>query len=394
MTRYQAKAGGQRGTVFAHLPVLPARTAAGALAGDGVSGSMCHQIQPYKLGREESFTAGFFVDEKSPAGKCSIYGPYDIDAGRKRVMQSARQFQPQQGMQVKDSALCGSCHTLYTHTRGPDGEVIGTLPEQAPYLEWKHSDYYQVQSCQSCHMPQLKDNMTITSVLSQQREDFSCHVFRGGNFFMPRIFHQNRAELGVTALPREFVQAARETANNLTGDSAELKISGVSIRSGRLEIDVSITNLAGHKLPTAYPSRRAWLQVTIKDRNEQTIFETGALRPDGSIAGNANDLDPTRFEPHHQVIDEANQVQIYKAIMVAPDDQVTTGLLRAIRFMKDNRILPQGFDKTSANDDSAVKSKAEADTDFIGGSDKVRYSVPVDTSSRAFSIQASYGISR
>ena len=388
MARYQAKAGGQMGTVFAHLPVLPARTAAAALSGDGVSCSMCHQIQPDKLGTEESFTAGFVVDEKTPAGKRAIYGPYDIDAGRKRVMQSASQFQPQQGMHVQDSALCGSCHTLYTHTRGPDGEVIGTLPEQVPYLEWKHSDYYQVQSCQSCHMPQLQDSMTITGVLSQPREDFSRHVFRGGNFFMPKIFNQNRAELGVTALPQDLAQASRETENNLTRDSAEVTISGASIRSGRLEADVSITNLAGHKLPTAYPSRRAWLHLTITDSSGQTIFESGALKPDGSIAGNANDLNPTRFEPHHQVIDEENQVQIYEAIMVDPDEQVTTGLLRAIRFMKDNRILPQGFDKRSADDDIAVKGEAEADTDFIGGSDKIRYSVPVDPDSRPFSLQA------
>jgi len=388
MARYQAKAGGQMGTVFAHLPVLPARTAAAAFSGDGVSCSMCHQIQPDKLGTEESFTAGFVVDEKTPAGKRAIYGPYDIDAGRKRVMQSASQFQPQQGMHVQDSALCGSCHTLYTHTRGPDGEVIGTLPEQVPYLEWKHSDYYQVQSCQSCHMPQLQDSMTITGVLGQPREDFSRHVFRGGNFFMPKIFNQNRAELGVTALPQDLAQASRETENNLTRDSAEVTISGASIRSGRLEADVSITNLAGHKLPTAYPSRRAWLHLTITDSSGQTIFESGALKPDGSIAGNANDLNPTRFEPHHQVIDEENQVQIYEAIMVDPDEQVTTGLLRAIRFMKDNRILPQGFDKRSADDDIAVKGEAEADTDFIGGSDKIRYSVPVDPDSRPFSLQA------
>ncbi|MGM0611855.1 MAG: hypothetical protein ACQES5_12350, partial [Thermodesulfobacteriota bacterium] len=63
MARYQAKASGQKGRVFDHLPILPARTPMAAIAGDGVSCSMCHQIQSEKLGTEESFTAGFVVDE-------------------------------------------------------------------------------------------------------------------------------------------------------------------------------------------------------------------------------------------------------------------------------------------------------------------------------------------
>ncbi len=53
-----------------------------------------------------------------------------------------------------------------------------------------------------------------------------------------------------------------------------------------LHIDVLVENLTGHKLPTAYPSRRVWLHVAIHDRNGLTVFESGALNPDGSIQGN------------------------------------------------------------------------------------------------------------
>ena len=388
MARYQAKVSGQKGRVFANLPVLPARTPTGAIAGDGVSCSMCHQIQAEKLGTEESFTAGFVVDEKTLPGQRPIFGPYEVDAGRSGIMQSAAKFNPQKGLHVQDSALCGACHTLYTHTRGPDGEVIGTLPEQVPYLEWQHSKYYETQSCQSCHMPQLEKQMAITAVLGQPRENFSRHVFRGGNFFMPRIFNQYRAELGVTALAQDLAQAAQETSRNLTMDSSRVAITRAESAGARLEAAVELTNLAGHKLPTAYPSRRAWLHLTVKDRNGQTVFESGALKPDGSIAGNINDSDPTRYEPHYERINSEDQVQIYEAIMVDPKDRVTTGLLEAIRFAKDNRIPPMGFDKASAQTDIAVQGKADADTDFTGGSDTVRYVVPVTAGSGPFSIQA------
>ncbi len=390
MARYQAKASGQKGRVFANLPVLPARTPTGAIAGDGVSCSMCHQIQSDKLSTEESFTAGFVVDEKTPPGQRPIFGPYEVDAGRSGIMQSASQFNPRKGMHVQDSAFCGSCHTLYTHTRGPDGEVIGTLPEQVPYLEWQHSDYFKTQSCQSCHMPQLEKQMAITAVLGQPRKEFSRHVFRGGNFFMPKIFNQYRAELGVTALPQDLAQAAQETSRNLTEDSAQVTISRAEISGNRLEAEVELANLAGHKLPTAYPSRRAWLYLTVKDQNGQTVFESGALNPDGSIEGNINDSDRTRYEPHYERIETEEQVQIYEAIMADPENQVTTGLLKAIRFIKDNRLLPTGFDKSTAQNDIAVKGNADADADFTGGRDIVRYTVPVTAGGGPYSIQAEF----
>jgi len=62
-------------------------------------------------------------------------------------------YAPTQADHIRDAGLCGSCHTLYTIARGPDGKQIGQLPEQMPYLEWLHSDYNGKQTCQQCHMP-------------------------------------------------------------------------------------------------------------------------------------------------------------------------------------------------------------------------------------------------
>ena len=76
--------------------------------------------------------------------------------------------------------------------------------------------------------------------------------------------------------------------------------------SEAIALDVRVSNLAGHKLPPAYPSRRAWLRV--RGAAGRTVFESGAVRPDGSIAGNDEDLAADRWQPHHDVIQEAGQV--------------------------------------------------------------------------------------
>jgi hypothetical protein len=161
-------------------------------------------------------------------------------------------------------------------------------------------------------------------------------------------------------------------------------------RAGRdgshVAFEVAVSSRTGHKLPTAYPSRRAWLHVTVRDGAGAVVFESGALRPDGSIAGNDNDADPARFEPHHEVIERADDVQIYEAVMADAGGAVTTGLLSAVRYVKDNRILPEGFDKATARAEVAVRGGAAGDPDFVGGGDAVRYRVPVGGAAGPFEI--------
>jgi len=388
MDRYHAKANGRLGSVFDNLPVARAQTPAARLAADAVSCTLCHQITPEHLGQKQSFTAGFDIDHEKPLGQRAIHGPYDVDKGRTRVMQSSSLFVPTEKIHIQDSALCASCHTLYTHTLDPQGQAIGELPEQVPYLEWQHSAYNDTQHCQSCHMPQASQPMPISSVLGQDREHFSQHAFRGGNFFMPKILNRYRNELGVKALPQDLDQTSRATKDHLMAKSAKIAIQDAQHKSGTLTIQLGLTNLAGHKLPTAYPSRRTWIHLHVTDGNGRTVFESGALQPDGSIAGNDNDRDASQFEPHYREITDTDQVQIYEAIMVDPQDNVTTSLLAAIRYIKDNRILPKGFDKARAPSDIAVKGQAHDDPNFQAAQDAIVYRIDASPTHSPFHIRA------
>ncbi len=66
----------------------------------------------------------------------------------------------------------------------------------------------------------------------------------------------------------------------------------------------------------------------------------------------------------------------------------TTGLLRGIAFVKDNRLLPDGFDKRAADADIAVRGGAAEDDTFVGGGDRVTYRVDVGGASGPFAIEA------
>jgi hypothetical protein len=147
-----------------------------------------------------------------------------------------------------------------------------------------------------------------------------------------------------------------------------------------------VENLGGHKLPTAYPSRRAWLHIVVREDSGRVVFESGALRSDGSIDGNENDSDAKHFEPHYREIREPNQVQIYESILQDSQGGVTTGLLSAVGYVKDNRLLPHGFESTTASADIAVRGDAAGDPNFTDHGQKLLLSADVRGASGPFSV--------
>ncbi len=352
-----------------------------------MSCTVCHQITEQGLGTRESFVGGFSVDTTVRSGDRPIYGPFQIDAGHTRIMQSAVGFKQTTSTLIQKSEVCATCHTLLTKALNPEGEAEGELPEQVPYQEWLHSSYREEKSCQDRHMPVVTEPSPIASVLGEPREGMKRHDFRGGNFFMLQMLGRHRSELGVPALPQELDLAARKTRDTLQNDTARVTIENAEVRNGRVEALVAITSLVGHKLPSAYPSRRVWLRVSVRVANGRVVFESGGLDPNGSIRGNDNDADPARFEAHYEEIRSADQVQIYESVMLDRNGAVTTGLLTALRYGKDNRPLPTDFDKRTAGPDIAAHGAALNDADFTGGSDRVPYSVDATGGQGPFTVE-------
>ncbi len=371
MTRVLAREKGGLGKVFEFLEALRQEEESAKLALDGVSCTACHQIRPDNLGEESSFNGNFVIRSDIDP---KIFGPYEVDTGLRRIMQSATGFTQETSTHLQQSELCATCHTLFTTSLDADGREVARFPEQTPYLEWKHSAFAESESCQSCHMPEVT-SAPISSVLGEPQENVSQHVFRGGNEFMLRLLDMYREELHVTAPSSDLQRSAEATREHLQTATAQLSVQEISREEDHFAIDLEVTNLAGHKLPTAYPSRRVWIHLSVQDANGNLLFESGAMRPDGSIEGNDNDADEGSFEQHYQMIDDPGQVQIYEPIIADESGRVTTGLLTAVAYTKDNRILPEGFDKATADADIGVYGRAREDENFQAGSDRIRYLV-------------------
>ncbi len=374
MARYQAKTDGTPVEVLDPGFLSPAHYLHEA-AMDGVSCTLCHQVQPDNLGTPDSYTGKYVIDTSTDPPNRLLFGPYMQPV--QNPMQRNSGFLPTHGDQLTDSAHCGSCHTLYTPALDAAGNYLGEFPEQTTYLEWEHSDFPK--TCQDCHLPDAVGSVVISNrpLWLAPRTPFGQHHYVGGNSFMVNLLKAKADVLGVTADAVHLDNTISRTLIQLDQDTAVLTTN--ANRTGDiLSVTVDVENLAGHKLPSGLPSRRCWLHVVVTDANQNMIFESGKPLPGGGIQGNdAENPSAPPYEFHWDLITSPEQVQIYEPIMLNSDGEVTYTLLRAYSYAKDNRLLPAGFNKNTAFPDFAVYGDAVADADFIGGSDQVIYEINV-----------------
>ena len=354
------------------------------LALDSVSCTLCHQITADHLGEREGFSGHYTIDGTAEETARTMYGPFHPTASQSELMQASTGGVQTQSDHITQSELCATCHNLFTPYFDVESRELAPVEfqEQTPYTEWLNSDYRNSQSCQSCHMPivdGLAQAASVGNPIPPMRTGVSQHTLLGGNVYLPRILQQFGEELEVTATDEQFQQYIDLTRQQLQNDTARVAIENAAVTDGSLSFDVFVQSLVGHKFPTAYPSRRTWLHVTVRDANGAVVFESGNYTNTGLIAGNANDVDGLAYEPHYDVITAPDQVQIYEPIMGDTAGNVTTTLLLASQYLKDNRILPQGFDPATAPTEIVPWGDAATDADFVGGSDRVTYQVPVES---------------
>lgn len=359
-----------------------------ALAIDGVSCTLCHQIEETNFGTPESFSGEYVIDADAPAGERVSYGPFSVDEAQALIMQATSGYAPVQSEHIQQSEHCATCHTLYTPFVDTAGEVAGIFPEQTPYLEWLNSDYADATSCQACHMPQAEGGVVLSITGGDPRSPFMQHAFAGGNVFLLDVFRAFGEELGATASGEHFDAAIVRGQDLLQNRTAVLSIEEAVMSESTLGVKVVVNSQVGHKFPTGFPSRRVWLHVTVQDAAGEVAFESGGYGPDGSIVGNDNDADATAYEPHYLTVTSPGEVQIYEAIVADTEGNVTTMLLHAAFYAKDNRLLPTGFDVEGASEDIALLGQAVEDGDFVAGGDTVLYEVDLGEAQGPYTVTA------
>lgn len=348
------------------------------LAMDGVSCTLCHQIREDGLGLPESYGGGYQIDTELAPGRRVVFGPYTVEEQQGQIMEDASGFVPTQGLHQASSELCATCHTFFL----PDSE----FPLQTTYLEWYYSDYRATDSCQDCHMPDAEGGVHIADTSPFPRSPFAQHTLDGGNAYMLALLSENVSDLELTASAAQFEAARQRALDLLANQSISLELETAHLSGSRLTVDVALENLSGHKFPTGFPARRAWIHFWVEDAQGQIVFESGGYEPDGSIRGDDRLEDPAGYERHYQAIVQPEQVQVYETVLGGSSGNPTTSLMGAVRFLKDNRLPAAGYQPLRSVESIRVRGLALEDPDFIDGRDRIQYSMDLGNAQGPFRV--------
>ncbi|MCG8329263.1 MAG: T9SS type A sorting domain-containing protein [Chitinophagales bacterium] len=341
---------------------------------DGVSCASCHKIAPEQIGELHSGNINFDTNRV-------IYGPYPLPF--LGPMAEFVGFEPVQGDHITDAGLCASCHTLLTEPIGQDGELLGTtFVEQATYHEWLNSAYETDNvSCQECHLPQLEESIVISSnyLFLEGRSPYGLHEMTGANTFMLELMKNYREELDINALPEHYDETIDATYVMLQEKSLDMEMHWMGVEEDTARFQLKLTNKAGHKFPSGYPSRRLFIELLLTTETGDTLFHSGAMNEDYTLKGETEDV-----EPHYDIINSSDQVQIYELAAGDENEEFTVVLEHAYVQLKDNRLPPLGFKiDDPVYDTTRIVGLAIEDNNFNyeegvegSGSDRLAYHIP------------------
>jgi hypothetical protein len=357
-----------------------------SLGKSGVGCLGCHAIGTEGLGYR--FTGDIPYDTNR-----FVYGPFP--GPMLGPMQLYVNYTPAYSPHVSEGSFCSPCHTLITHPVDLEGNSTGeTFIEQATFQEWLNSAYPEEGSqCQTCHMPKIEDPVKIAVGYTglPGRSPYNLHTFSGANSFMVNLIKQNKAALGVNAPDANFDSTLSEITRLLRFNTVDLDLGEPVIEGDSILFPVTITNKAGHKFPSGYPSRRAFVSFVVKNPNGDTLFASGVPLANGMIQNESIGV-----EPHYNVIRNTNQAQVYEMRMGDVNGNPTTVLERGYVHLKDNRIPPLGFSTTHPVYDTVrIVGAAETDPNFnrIGnfegtGADVITYKLAINELSSNISVSA------
>ncbi len=349
-----------------------------SLGMDGVSCLACHKQSEQQLGNLNSGILNF-------APQPVAFGPFDKPFSA--PMQDLVGVLPVQSNHILDAGICAGCHTLITESVDLNGNYTGgTFVEQATYHEWLNSSYNDGQpnatTCQGCHMPTVAEEVVISANYPQLfgRSPYAKHELVGGNSFMLKLMKQNAQTLGILASEEVMDSTISRTERMLQNRTMGLNLTFQTFNNDTAYFDLRLENLAGHKFPSGYPARRAFVEFLVIQQNGDTLFKSGVLQSNYEVFGqNAT------YEPHYDIIKDQQQVQIYEMVMGDVNGNVTTVLERAVFPLKDNRLTPLGFTSSHPTyDTTVVAGTALNDPNFNfegfegSGTDVVHYHVPLN----------------
>ena len=289
----------------------------------------------------------------------------------------------------REAALCGTCHNVSNpafqkdglgnyvpnafDTTADDFSAHTLLPVERTYSEWFYSEYNTpggvyapqfggnrdyVATCQDCHMRDVTGqgaNFGNPPV----REDLPLHDLTGGSTWLPSLL----PDLYPTKVNEAALLAGIERARYLLQNAATVELAQEGAN-----LEVTVTNETGHKLPTGYPEgRRIWINVKFYDSAQTLISESGAYDPATGVLAHDPEVKIYDIEPG---LDEdlANLL----GLPAGPSFHFVLNN----KVYKDNRIPPRGF----SNANYALFGGTPVEATYEDGQywDETYYTIPAE----------------
>lgn len=266
------------------------------------------------------------------------------------------------------SDFCGTCHDI-------SNPLYNDEPIERTYTEWKYSAYglyapegNQV-TCQDCHMPIVEGYASSIEGARVFRDKVYKHEFAGGTSCaqdMMQYIYEFTDEDILAGL-----NASKGNAKNMLKGAAELELT-----EGEGTLEVKITNLAGHKLPTGYSEgRRMWINVKFYDSTGKIIKESGAYDFDTGTLVKDPGLKTYEIKPGIKYTGNPEAFPDRLGIPEGPSFHFAANNY----VYRDDRIPPSGF----KNDDYEEHKAYIREATYEDGQnwDVTNYAIPDDAAS-------------
>jgi hypothetical protein len=342
---------------------------------DGVSCDICHRAVDPVAGKENPIEDVDILADLFNSGDLPFQGgngsyiidPYEV----RRSPLDDVEILNMHGVEMllsphhEEAAFCGACHDLSNPVLSlqadgtympnamdaahPTGDIYEMMPEQRTYSEWLNSSFATpegvvfsdgrftdnnggnaVNSCQDCHMPGNDGALCVFWEMPEigLRENIPEHSFVGANSWVLGAV-RNLYDDYETGLSDESI-----ALNHMRTETLMQKASDMDLSQEDSQLNVRITNMTGHKLPTGYPEgRRMWLNVKFFDAGGTLIAERGAYDWD---TADLIENDTKVYEPKFGMTSEMGK------LTNLPAGQ-SFHLVLNNTILLDNRIPPMGF---------------------------------------------------
>ena len=219
---------------------------------------------------------------------------------------------------------------------------------------------FKIANFQSADFPPTTESLPLEDIKLTQVDHYSRHSLHGLNVFLNQMFQQFPLILGFRQIDYETTDnvepslITNQYSMNAMADkeTATATVEPYTISGNTLSATVTVTNKAGHYLPSGVGFRRVFVEFLVIGKSGSRLWASGRTNKLGQLVDGLTDnvlpsedtlANSTLWQPHYEKITKSNQVQIYQEVILDENGSVTTSFIRRFDHVKDNRIRGKGF---------------------------------------------------